>query len=265
MKIGFLQMTPVWGAVDVNLQTVMEALRGIEADLIVLPEFFNTGYLFVCPDELSRLAESIPDGFTTQMLTELSRNTGISLIAGLPEIADGRYYNSAVLTTPDGKCHLYRKTHLFDRENLYFDPGNTGLNVFQVGPVNIGVMICFDWFFPECARILALKGADIIAHPSNLVLPYCPQAMITRCLENHVFAITCNRAGEEIRGDIHLEFIGSSRIIDPHGEILGSTGIEKNKLVITDIDPLEARNKNITSRNHLLLDRRVTYYQELTK
>ena len=84
-------------------------------------------------------------------------------------------------------------------KKLWFTPGNTGFNVFQTGIGPVGIMICFDWLFPESMRTLALQGAQVIAHPANLVLPHCPSAMPIRCLENKVYAITVNRTGREQR------------------------------------------------------------------
>jgi len=95
-----------------------------------------------------------------------------------------------VLTGPDGVIGIYRKTHLFSEEKLYFTPGNTGFRVWETGICRIGIMICFDWFFPESMRSLTLQGAEVIAHPANLVLPHCPGAMPVRCLENGVYAVT---------------------------------------------------------------------------
>lgn len=124
-------------------------------------------------------------------------------------------------------------------------------------------MICFDWFYPEAARALALQGADIIAHPSNLVLPHCPESMVTRCLENRVFSITANRIGSEARGGKErLSFIGSSEVVDPRGRILHRAPREIEDLAIIEIDPAEARIKSLNPYNDLLRDRRPAFYHE---
>ncbi len=266
MKIGFFQMEPVFGQVDVNL-AIVERIRDLDdLDLLVLPEFFNTGYLFTSFGEVDTLAESIPQGKSTKLLFTLAKAHNVFIVAGIAERDGSDFYNSAVLVHPDGQVDLYRKTHLFDREMLYFKPGNTGLNVFDIKGVKLGVMICFDWFFPESARTLALKGAEIIAHPSNLVLPHCPKAMVTRCLENRVFAVTCNRTGSETRSGIHLRYIGNSRIIDPGGNILAAADTEANILQTVVVDPTIAGNKHVTNRNHLFKDRRPScYYDEATR
>ncbi len=261
MKVGYFQFDPVFGEVKRNLDAVSERLMKIECDLLVLPELFNTGYQFVSADEAKALSEDIPGGPTTRRLIELARARRMSLVAGLAERAVDRVYNSAAVVGPSGLVGVYRKTHLFSEETLWFSPGDTGFPVFDIGPARVGVMVCFDWFYPESARTLALKGADLIAHPSNLVLPHCPDAMVTRCLENHVFAVTCNRIGSEERGGKKkLTYIGNSEVVTPNGNILSRAKPDQAELAIVEIDPLEARSKRITPYNDLLAGRRPEFY-----
>ena len=126
-------------------------------------------------------------------------------------------------------------------------------------------MICFDWIYPESARSLALRGAQIIAHPSNLVLPHCPDAMITRCLENKVFAATADRVGTEDRGGNPLTFIGKSQVVSPAGSVLVRLGDEEGVAVV-EVDPHEADAKSINEHNDLLRQRRPDQYtQEVGK
>jgi predicted amidohydrolase len=192
MRAGFFQFNPAFSQKETNIERVREAVRDVDLDLLVLPEFFATGYQFFSQDEVADLSEAIPHGITTDFLMGLSNEKGVYIAAGLPERDGDMFYNSAVLTGPEGFIGFYRKTHLFFEENLFFSPGNTGFRVWDTKIGKIGIMICFDWFFPESARTLALKGAEVIAHPSNLVLPHCPQAMPVRCLENRVYAVTAN-------------------------------------------------------------------------
>ena len=141
-------------------------------------------------------------------------------------------------------------------------PGDTGFQVWDIGLAKIGAMICFDWYYPEAARTLALKGAEIICHPSNLILPNCPDSMPVRCLENRVFAITCNRTGSEARGGKdQLTFIGNSEVVAPKGAILHRAPRDKEELCIVEIDPADARNKALTPYNDLLRDRRESLYR----
>jgi predicted amidohydrolase len=260
LKIGFYQFTPVFGKVQVNLDKVLSALREAQADLIVLPELPFTGYLFADRAELAGLAEDPQASATIEALVDLCQRQGCHLVTGFAEKAGDKIFNSALLLGPSGVMNTYRKLHLFDREKLYFDSGNLPLRVNTVAGAKIGIMICFDWIFPEISRVLALEGADIICHPSNLVLNYCQQAMITRALENGVFAVTCNRTGEEQ----DLKFTGQSQIVAPRGELLHRAGPEEEFLFITDINPAKARDKMITGRNDLLGDRRPEWYGKIT-
>mgnify|MGYP002476654204 CR=1 FL=1 len=123
------------------------------------------------------------------------------------------------------------------------------------------MMICFDWAFPEAARTLALAGAQIICHPSNLVMPYCQKAMYARAVENRVFIITCNRVGTEEKNKKKLTFTGNSVILDPSGNYLSSASPGKEELNIVEINPSEALNKFINPVNNVLTDRRPDFYK----
>ena len=221
MRVGFIQNNPVFGEVEYNLSKVESLLTQYTADLMILPELFSTGYHFLNQKEALKLSEPIPEGPTTQTLTRICDKNQISIIAGIAERDENRSYNSAVVIGPNGYLGKYRKIHLFGTEKNCFDQGNLPLKIFNIGAARVGVMICFDWRFPETARTLALGGADLIAHPSNLVLPHCPQAIITRCLENRIFVVTANRVGteERIPGNA-LNFIGQSQVVDPDGNVL---------------------------------------------
>lgn len=266
LKVGFVQTHPQFGEKKANIDQVIELLSAASAELMVLPEFFNSGYQFTSKSEVAALAEEVPSGYTTRRLIKLCREKKMYLVAGLPEKKGRHFYNSAILVGPSGLIDVYRKIHLFYEEKLWFTAGNKQLKVYDIGKARIGMMICFDWFFPEVARTLALNGAEIICHPSNLVLPHCPQAMITRCLENRVYAITANRIGYEERdGKERLTFIGLSQIVSPKGEVLQRASAEKAFLQIIEINPLESRKKSINRYNHLFEDRRPEFYHALLK
>lgn len=261
MKIGLYQFAPIFGEVEKNINKVRAALAGVDADLMVLPELFSTGYQFVSKEEALDMAEEVPNGPACRALKEIAAEKGMHIVAGLAERAGGRCYNSAVLVGPTGVIGAYRKTHLFFEETLWFTPGDTGFQVFDIGTARLGLMVCFDWYFPEAARTLALKGADILCHPSNLVLPNCPDAMITRCLENRVFSITCNRTGYEERGGKpRLTFIGKSRIVSPRGETLVSASPMDEELAMVEVEPALARDKRLNAYNDLFEARRPEWY-----
>ena len=263
MRVGYLQFDPVFGEVARNLDHVTAQLEKVETDLIVLPELFATGYQFVSQEEVFQLAEPVPDGATTKRLADIAARLGMTIVAGLPERDGGRCFNSAVVVGPKGFIGCYRKTHLFFEETLWFTPGDSGFHVWDIGPARVGVMICFDWYYPESARTLALQGADIIAHPSNLVLPNCPDSMVTRCLENRVFSVTANRIGREARGGKdRLTFIGLSEVVSPRGRILHRAPRDIEDLTLVEIDPAEARLKALNDYNDLLRDRRPAFYAD---
>lgn len=263
MRVGFYQFDPEFGEVAKNLDRVTDTLDRAEADLIVLPELFASGYQFVSQEEVQQLAEPVPDGPTVRRLIEIARRRRMHIVGGLPERAGPRCYNSAVVVGPSGFIGRYRKTHLFYEETLHFTPGDSGFHVWDIGAAKIGVMICFDWYYPEAARSLALQGADILCHPSNLVLPNCPDSMPVRCLENRVFAVTCNRIGSEARGGKdRLTYIGQSEVVGPRGGILYRAPRDKEDLAIIEIDPAEARNKSLNRYNDLFRDRRPALYQD---
>ncbi len=266
MKAGLYQFNPSFGDKEGNLKKVLSAVNDAEIDLLVLPEFFATGYQFTSGDEVAELSETVPNGYTTKMLSELSHEKGMYIVAGLPERDGGKFYNSAILTGPEGLMGVYRKTHLYFEEKLYFSPGDTGFRVWDTEIGRIGIMICFDWFFPEAMRSLALNGADIVAHPSNLVLPYCPDAMPLRCLENRVYAVTANRTGkEERKAGQPLKFIGQSLIVSPEGKVLIKASVEEERLLIAELDPKTARNKALNPLNDIFKDRVPEAYEAILK
>ena len=156
------------------------------------------------------MAERSQTATRVRRLLDVSRDRKMTIVAGIAERRGTSLYNSAIVAR-NGRASTYRKVHLFFKEKKFFKPGNE-FKVFG----DLGVMICFDWFFPESARTLMLKGAKIIAHPSNLVLPFCPHAMRTRCIENRIFAMTADRIGRERE----LKYIGRSEIVDTKGRIL---------------------------------------------
>jgi predicted amidohydrolase len=186
--------------------------------------------------------------------------TGAILVAGFAEEDQGIIYNSAMMVAGDKLIGIYRKIHLFNREKLWFSPGNRQPLVYDVGGIRIGMMICFDWFFPETARTLAIKGAQVIAHPSNLVMPYCQGSMPTRCLENRVYAITANRIGRETRGPDNFLFTGASQVTAVNGDILSSAPIGDTYAAVVDFDNYLADNKMINDYNDILNDRKPDLY-----
>lgn len=235
-------------------------MAAIDADLIVLPELCFSGYAFTSRAETASLAESVPDGFTMKRMGELSARLDCGIVYGFPEIHGERLYNSSAFISPDAGIRVYRKLHLYYYEKEWFDSGDKSLNVFEFRGCRIGLMICYDWIYPEVARTLALGGAHLICHPANLVMSYCQSAMITRCLENHIFAVTANRIGHEVRGEFDFEFTGKSQILSPEGEILCRASKDKEDYGVADIDFRTSEDKVINAKNDLWKDRRTEFY-----
>ena len=260
MKIGYIQTNPIFGKKEKNFQEITKLTTDLKADLIVLPELFATGYTFISKEEALYLAEDL-NGKTSHFLVKLAKDTGAVIIGGFAENTGKKIYNSAMIVTNEGVVGTYRKIHLYYKEKLWFSPGDKPLEVYNVNDTKIGIMICFDWIFTETARTLSLLGADIIANPANLVLPYCQKAMVTRCIENRLYAVTANRIGREKRGEDDFKFTGGSQITSYDGSILSRAPVDKSFIEFIEINIKHARNKNLNDYNNLLGDRRKEFYQ----
>ncbi len=267
MNVGFAQFAPLFGEKDKNVQRTVDLItEAVNTDLLVLPELCNTGYLFEDKSEIRKLAEIIPDGSTVKAWEKAAAETNTYLVAGICEKTEkDEYYNSAVLIGPEGYIDTYRKIQLFNTEKDLYLPGNGPFKIYDIGLAKIGIMICFDWAFPEIARILALNDAEIICHPANLVLAFAQKAMLARSIENRVFTITANRIGEDIRPNSKLTFTGQSQITSPNMELLYQAKSDTEESITIEIDPKLAQNKMITANNHVFMDRRVELYESLIK
>jgi predicted amidohydrolase len=263
VKIGFMQFAPVLGDVQATIGKIDRlSARCTGADLLVLPELCNSGYNFESEEQAWVTSEEIGSGVFLRFLESLCQRLGCHVVSGLNERQGTCLYNSAVLVGPQGYVGRYRKLHLFMNEKDLFEPGDVGLPVFDIGPCRIGMLVCFDWIFPEAWRVLALKGADIICHPANLVLPGLAQrAVPIHALTNRVYVVTANRIGSE--GE--LTFTGTSTIADPIGKVLAQASRTGEQVSIVEMDVDLARTKDITSRNHILADRRPEEYALLAE
>lgn len=260
MKLGLVQTSPEFGSKDSNRKQIEELVGAQRADLWIIPELALTGYEFSGRQQAYDLAETIP-GPSCEWLVDFCARHSCHAVMGLAEREGERVYNSCALAGPQGVIGKYRKLHLFDWEKQRFDAGNLPLPVFDLGFARVGLMICFDWRFPEAARALALRGAQIIAHPSNLVLPHCQAAMVTRALENRVYCATANRIGTEYRKGQPFSFTGGSVLITPDGETILRGAVENAETLIAEIDPTAADSKRVLDYNDLLTDRRPDFYE----
>lgn len=274
MKAGFAQFAPRLGDLEANRRAVARWVGAAAgADLLVFPELASSGYDFSSIEEARSAAETVPDGPFCRHLAELAALHRVFLVAGLCEKDGDALYNTAVLAGPTGILGRYRKIHLFWNEIDIFRPGNLGFPVFDLRATDlgtdrgdwscrVGILICFDWQFPEAWRVLALQGTDLVCHPSNLVLPGLAQrAVPVQAMLNRVWTILANRHGTEGR----LAFTGNSILVTPRGEVRCEAPAQADHLAIEEIDPAAARDKQVTPRNDLIADRRPECYRILTE
>lgn len=270
VTVACVQMEPVFGQ---TRQNVLASIRLIEqaaaqgANLLVLPELCNTGYVFASRAEAFALAETIPDGHTVQAWIECARRLGIYIVAGITEREDERLYNSAVILGPEGYIGRYRKMHLWGDEALYFEPGNLGFPVFKTRIGTLGCHICYDSWFPESYRLAALQGAEIICVPTNWV-PIPGQdnnreamaniIVMAAAHTNSVFVAAADRVGTE-RGQ---PFIGQSLIAGYTGwPVAGPAGDTAPEIIMATVNLADARRRrNWNDFNQILRDRRTDTY-----
>jgi len=263
MKIGFMQFAPVLGDVQATIRNIDGLIyQAGGADLVVFPELCNSGYNFDSYEQAWATSEEIDRSLFVEYVESKCRELNTYIVSGFNERDDDFLYNSAILVGPAGYIGKYRKLHLFMNEKDYFEPGNTGLPVFDIGFCKVGMLICFDWIFPEVWRIAALRGADIICHPSNLVLPGLAQkAVPIHALINRVYTVTANRIGTER----NLTFTGLSTLANPKGEVLVQASEGNEEVRTEDIDIRMARDKMLTERNDIFRDRRPDQYAPLAE
>jgi 5-aminopentanamidase len=268
VRVACQQVAPIVGDVEANRRLTGEAVReavAAGAQLVVLPELSTSGYVFESRAEARACAE--PAGGPTLLgwAEEAARGDAV-VVGGFCELGeDGALYNSAAVVDATGVLGVYRKIHLWDREELFFEPGQSSAPVLETRAGRIGVAICYDLWFPEIARGLALEGAELLVLPANF--PRFPRpeerpmevtlAMAT-AHSNHLFLALCDRSGPE-RG---VEWVGGSVICDEHGWVLAGPPADFGPgLVVADGDLSRARDKAWNERNDLFGDRRPELYQ----
>ncbi len=260
VKIAVVQTRPVFMDVAKNVQRAKELLYEISADIILFPELFLSGYTFFDKNEVEEVSIEINNSSHLKPFLEISKKRSIAISGGYVEREGKKFYNSSFFIGDGEIIANYRKVHLFSNEKNLFMPGDKGFSVFDYRGVKFGMMICFDWIFPESARTLAVKGAQIILHPANLVLPYCQRTMYARAIENRVFIATANRIGKEKNRGIKNSFTGSSQVVSPSGEYLFKMKRGEEGFRTVEIDPSLAINKDITPLNNIFNDRRKEFY-----
>lgn len=239
MKVGFCQFDVVYKNVEANLNKVKELLSSVEADLIVLPELCFSGYYFQTKEELNKYSDDTVQSKIINGLHKIAKSKNMFIVTGLAESDDDKLYNSAFLIGPNGFIGKHRKMNITQNEKV-FDRGNNfeifEIEIVNTGKVKIGILICFESWFPESYRILKKKGAQIICCPSNFGGYWTLDVMKVRSLENKVYTVMANRTGKEMIENEEAEFRGESQIIDYGGNVLIQA--KDNECIMTfDIEP----------------------------
>lgn len=271
VAVACIQMEPRIGETQRN---VVHSLALIDraadqgARLIVLPELCNSGYVFASAEEAWSLAEDAASGPSIRAWAAKAAERDLHIVAGFCERAGDTLYNAAVVIGPGGVLGTYRKMHLWDQENRFFARGDIGFPVFDLPFGRIGVLICYDGWFPESYRACALQDADIVCVPTNWV-PMARQPANRDVMANilamgaahtnAVFIAAADRVGIE-RGQ---KFLGRSLIVSPDGwPLSGPASDEKEEILLAAIDPAKARQaRQLNEFNHVLNDRRAGAYR----
>jgi len=267
LKLAVVQFAPEFGEKQKNFARMQQLVENVTADIIVFPELCTTGYFFVSRSEIDRVAETA-DGQSADFFQNMAQKKNAVVVAGFAERYQKNFYNSCFVVVPEAKNPpVYRKTHLFYKENDCFDHGDTGFFVVtdKKRDVRIGPMVCYDWRFPESARVLTLLGADVIVCPANLITEAWQQVMPARAIENNVYLAVANRTGVERRNDEELKFKGRSAIYDFNGRILEQTGSHDDEVLVADITPALTRDKSFNPINNVFTDRQPQHYKPLTR
>ena len=283
-KIGLVQMA-CSANTDANLE---RAIAGIKegaaqgAEIICLPELFRSQYF--CREEnpeIFGLAESIP-GPSTEALSAVAKDLQVSIVASLFEKrAQGLYHNTAAIIDADGSLlGLYRKMHIPDDplyyEKYYFTPGDLGFKNFETRYSRIGVLVCWDQWYPEGARITSMQGANVLFYPTAIGWhPYeksefgAAQLDAWRTMQrahaiaNGIFVAAVNRTGFEGPADNGLEFWGNSFVADPFGRVIAQANDQEQTVLIVECDP---KNMDEVRKNWpFLRDRRIDAYAPITQ
>jgi N-carbamoylputrescine amidase len=290
-RVGLVQMRS-GPEPEKNLQAATQWARKAAkqgAQIVCLPELFQTQYFCQREDAaLFDLAEAIP-GPTTEVFSRLAREAGVAVVVSVFEKrAPGVYHNTAVIIDADGSlCGIYRKMHIPDDplyyEKFYFAPGDLGFKVFDTRFGKIGVLVCWDQWYPEGARLTAMQGAQVLFYPTSIGWHPAEKAKYgkgqydawrtiqrSHAIANGVYVAAVNRVGHEtgnVRGrsadGAGLEFWGGSFLCDPFGKVLVEAGHDREEILIGEID---LRTIEEVRRNWpFLRDRRIDSYASISQ
>lgn len=282
-KVGLVQMTCSTDP-EVNLQKAIQGVRdaaGKGAEIICLQELFKSQYF--CREEnaeLFNLAESIP-GPSTEALGSVAKELQVSIVASLFEKrAHGLYHNTAAVLDADGSLiGVYRKMHIPDDplyyEKFYFTPGDLGFKNFETRYSRIGVLVCWDQWYPEAARITSLQGANVLFYPTAIgwhpsekekygeaQLDAWRTVQRAHSISNGVFVAAVNRTGFEGSPESGLEFWGNSFVADPFGRVISQASTDREEVLVAECNPKEM--DEVRRNWPFLRDRRIDTYSPIT-
>lgn len=227
MKVGYFQYAVIWRDIQANLNYIASRVGDHKFDLLVLPEFFTTGYAVDQITDILPFAEDLNDSQTVRYLTRLLTETGNGYISGsIPEVDNGVLYNTSILVSAEGLVASYRKIHLPDYEKRFFRAGSKAV-VHQGKQAQIGLTVCFDCWFPQHTSMLKSEGVEVVCHSACFGGPVTPTIIPIRALENQCFYVSCNRVGEEYFDNELETYRGESQIVGPDGEVLAKAGREE--------------------------------------
>ncbi|HEY7305357.1 MAG TPA: carbon-nitrogen hydrolase [Bryobacteraceae bacterium] len=278
-RVGLVQMACSTNR-DENLQKAIQGIRdaaGKGAEIVCLQELFRSQYF--CREEnaeLFDLAETIP-GPSTEALSSVAKELQVVIVASLFEKrAQGLYHNTAAILNADGSlAGMYRKMHIPDDplyyEKFYFTPGDLGFQNFETKYSRIGVLVCWDQWYPEGARITSLQGANVLFYPTAIgwhpsekrqygaaQLDAWRTMQRAHAIANGVFVAAVNRTGYEGPPENGLEFWGNSFVADPFGRVLAEAAVDREEVLVAECDP---KLMDEVRRNWpFLRDRRIDAY-----
>ncbi len=282
-SIGLVQMKCTTDP-EANLEAAIRGIREAAskgAEIVCLQELFRSQYFCREEDaELFNLAETIP-GPSTETLSSVAKELQVSIVASLFEKrAPGLYHNTAAILDADGSLlGVYRKMHIPDDplyyEKFYFTPGDLGFQNFETRFSRVGVLVCWDQWYPEGARITSLQGANVLFYPTAIgwhpsekaeygeaQLDAWRTVQRAHAISNGVFVAAVNRTGYEGSPESGLEFWGNSFVSDPFGRVMAQASTEKEEVLVAECDP---KKMDEVRRNWpFLRDRRIDAYSAIS-
>lgn len=260
VKVAATQIACTWNREETlkKAESMVRKAKEQGADIILLQELFETPYFCQTESyEHLKIATSVKDNPAINHFKKIAKELKVVLPISFFERCNNTTFNSLVVIDADGTVmDTYRKTHIPDghcyEEKFYFTPGDTGFKVWDTAYGKIGVGICWDQWFPESARIMALMGAEILFYPTAIgtepILPIDSQPHWQRCMQGHAAAniiplVASNRVGTEIQENSSMTFYGSSFIAGPTGEIIKQMDRTEEGVIVAEFDLDEIRDK----------------------